>query len=365
LPSIDKKRPSFVVGAFIVLLQPSLEDYTYLLEEIIKKSSPYGKDIYSVSGADETSISLLYAGRGIHFTHIHQKYAATSWKTEWVTPGEERAFHYFGKTKPWDMHVDEYPDLAIWWNIADMLCSENESIKNIIYPEYTINELDIAIAEYKLVKDIQKYIVQFNNGATADSKVATKVKATSAQVKSTSEQVKFTSAQVKFTSAQRPSNKTELWNNAIKLFKMLIKDVTLHFDHAYPICSQILITEYSRTDFVKNFTDGEFCMLKLPFDKLIKNIKQMITNRIKQKPRSIKIKILDREILCDDVRLNKCSKYQLCCDEAFANEDEAFATEAFATEAFATEAKDIKAHIKNKSYNTLAIALDVYEKKII
>jgi hypothetical protein len=258
---------TFTVGAFIVLLKPSLEDYNYLLEEIIQKDTIYGENIYSVSGADETSISLLYASRKINFRHIHQRYAATSWKPDWVPSGEERAFHYFGKTKPWNMHVDEYPDLSVWWDIANSLCLENESIKKMIAPEYTITELDIAVAEYKLVKDIQKFIVQFT--------ISTKM------------------------------NKTKLWNNAIRLFKILIKDTTLHFDHAYPICSQILNSEYTHL----NFVNDEFTISKLSFTKLIKDIKTMITNRIKQKPRSIKFEILTNEILCGDIKINKSTKY--------------------------------------------------------
>ena len=258
---------AFAVGAFIVLLKPSLEDYNYLLEEIIQKDTIYGKDIYSVSGADETSISLLYASRGIDFRHIHQRYAATSWKPDWVPAGEERAFHYFGKTKPWNMHVDEYPDLSVWWDIANDLCLENENIKKMISPEYIVNELDIAVAEYKLVKDIQKFIVQF----TASTKM----------------------------------NKTKLWNNAIRIFQILIDSTTLHFEHAYPICSQILNSEYTYL----NFMDDEFTISKLSFAKLIKDIKHMITNRIKQKPRSIKIEILANEILCGDIKINKSAKY--------------------------------------------------------
>jgi alpha-N-acetylglucosamine transferase len=271
---------TFTVGGFILLLKPSLEDYNYLLEEIIQKVMPYGKDIYSISGADETSISLLYASRGINFRHIHQRYAATSWKPDWIPSGEARAFHYFGKTKPWNMHVDEYPDLLVWWNIANKLCSENEYIKNMIAPEYTLNELDIAVAEYKLVKDIQKYIVQFTSASTSASTST-----------STSTSIKM--------------NKTKLWNNAIRIFKILINNTKLHFEHTYPICSQILNNEYTYL----NFIDNGFTISKLSFTKLIKDIKNMITNRIKQKPRSIKFEILANEILCGGIKVNKSTKY--------------------------------------------------------
>ena len=54
--------------------------------------------------------------------------------------------------------------------------------------------------------------------------------------------------------------------NAIRIFKILIEDTTLHFENVYPICTQILNTEY----LCANFIDDEFIISKLSFAKLIK-----------------------------------------------------------------------------------------------
>lgn len=163
-----KKSPTFVIGAFMVLLEPNIEDYQLLLD-IIKAQPIFGQDmiyfksdtVRSISGADEIAISLLYSYKNINFTHIHQKFSAAIWKKEWVTPGEERAIHYFGKTKPWNMYIEEYPDLKIWWNIANLLCATDERFNLLFYPKYIPSPLDIAVAEYELAKDIQKSIVVF------------------------------------------------------------------------------------------------------------------------------------------------------------------------------------------------------------
>jgi len=279
--ALTNKIPTFVVGAFMVLLTPNIEDYNILINDVIKKYDTYGefipesepsKKMISISGSDETSISLLYAQRGIDFTHIHQKFAAAIWKKEWVAPGEERGIHYFGKTKPWNMHVDEYPDLKIWWDIADSLCLENEDIKKIIYPDYEISRLDIAIAEYELAKDIQKLIVQFitpNNG--------TKI------------------------------NKSALWNLAINMVKNMMIDIEIDIEAIesnYPLWNAALMREYKYEDFsILNIS-------KLMFIKLIQEIKNYITNRIKIKPRNSNIIVLQNEIKCGNhIKINKSLKY--------------------------------------------------------
>ena len=268
LKSDIKKPPTFTVGAFMVLLKPNLEDYELLLQSVIpfvRTANNNIGDIYSVSGSDETAIAYLYASRGIDFRHIHQKYAASSWKPEWVAPGEERAYHYFGKTKPWDMDVSEYPDLAIWWDVADLLCAENELIKSIIYPEYTNTKIDIAVAEYNLLKDIQKNIVQLTTYPKC--------------------------------------NKKELWRVAILIVNKLIEKTNIKeptFSSVpYPICTQILSIEYNYLEL------NEYISAEL-FPTLITNIKTMITNRIKKKPSAISpitIDIEKNEILCGGVTL--------------------------------------------------------------
>jgi lipopolysaccharide biosynthesis glycosyltransferase len=273
------KSPTFVVGAFMVLLEPNIEDYNLLLD-IIKSQPIYGKDmihfetntIRSISGADETAISLLYAYKNVNFTHIHQKFAAAMWKPEWVQSGKERAIHYFGKTKPWNMYIEEYPDLAIWWEIADLLCA-NEQFKLIFYPSYTPSLLDIAVAEYELARDIQKAIVTFftpTNGAVIDKEL--------------------------------------LWNNAKKIVSLLLEPIfEMKDDNAiisYPLWSKVLLIEY-------NYENFKFLKIAMSiFTKLNEKIKLLVSKRIQIKPRHVKIKILENEISCGNhIKISKSAKY--------------------------------------------------------
>jgi len=259
------------------LLSTNENDYNILLD-IINSNKIYGKDcpyllnidgsntnIYSTSGSDETAISLLYAHRNINFTHIHQKFAAVLWKDQWVSPRDARAIHYFGKTKPWNMHVGEYPDLKIWWNLADILCIENNHFKQIYYPEYEPNLLDIAVAEYELTKDVQKIIV--NN---------------------------LTSITVK-------PNKPEFWRIAKLFTNKLILNTGLKKSSEYsessrrsyyPKWEYFLSIEYDYNDF-KFIT-----IARVFFNKWINEIKEFVSNRIKIKPRKINIEIQKNEILC-------------------------------------------------------------------
>lgn len=271
------KAPTFVVGAFMVLLEPNIEDYNLLLD-IIRSQPIYGKDmvhfgggtIRSVSGADETAISLLYSYKNVDFTHIHQKFAAAMWKQEWVPSGKERAIHYFGKTKPWDMHIDEYPDLKIWWDIANLLC-ENEEFKLIFYPEYTPSSLDIAAAEYELAKDIQKLIVTFftpTNGAEINKKL--------------------------------------LWDNAKKIVNLLLLPISVDNSLiiSYPVWSKVLIIEY-------NYENFKFLKIVMSiFVKLLGEIRLLVSKRIQIIPKEIKIKILKNEIACGNhIKISKSAKY--------------------------------------------------------
>lgn len=273
-------KPSFSASAFIVLLQPNIEDYNLLLE-IINSSPIYGQDtiisseiyglntkinIYSISGADETSLSLLYAHRGINFTHIHQNFAATLWKNNWINNGEERIIHYFGQTKPWDMYVEEYPDLKIWWDMIDLLCSENIQYRQIYYPEYIPTLLDITVAEYNLTKEIQKMIV---------NKLS---------------EIEF----------YKNKSKSELWGTSIAFVNSLLSPNSVFTDaipQLYPKWSLFLLTEYPEH-------------IKLPIAKIfitryIAEIKKMVSNRLKIIPKQIKVEIKENEILCGNLKISK------------------------------------------------------------
>jgi len=271
------KNKTFAVSGFMVLLQPNMEDYNLLLE-IIYSSPIYGKNtkinettinIQSISGSDETAISLLYAHRGINFTHIHQKYAAVLWKEEWVPASEARAIHYFGKTKPWNMNIDEYPDLKIWWDFANSL---DENFKKIFNPEYEPNLLDIAVAEYELVKDVQKMIVNYLtpiNKQTPEQKI----------------------------------NKQELWERAKLFTAQFFKNASSNTSSniTYPLWKQFLETEYNYE---------KFNIAKIFFNKWLAEIKIFVANRIKINPRQIKITILENEIICGaHIKINKNRKY--------------------------------------------------------
>lgn len=278
------KSPTFVVGAFMVLLEPNIEDYNLLLD-IIKSQPIYGSNmvhfggntIRSISGSDETAISLLYSYKNINFTHIHQKFAAAVWKRDWVPLGEERAIHYFGKTKPWNMHIEEYPDLKIWWDTADIL-SANEQFKQLFYPPYTPSILDIAVAEYELAKDIQKLIVSFFTPINGD-----------------------------------PINKGLLWDNAKKIVSLLLSSISTMDDNliiSYPLWSKMLITEY-------NYENFKFLKIAMSiFIKLLNEIKLLVSKRIQIIPRGIKIKILTNEIACGNhIKISKSAKYNIEGDD--------------------------------------------------
>jgi hypothetical protein len=302
-------KPTFAVGAFMVLLEPNADDYRLLLDivmsnEIYGKNNPYlrNKDMYSISGADETAISLLYAHKRVNFTHIHQKFAAILWKEQWSPPIDARVIHYFGKTKPWNMHVDEYPDLKKWWDIADSLCSSellgelfpqrempiNNMFKQIFYPEYEPNPLDIAVAEYELTKDVQKMVVNY------------------------------------LTSISLKTNKSELWKNA-KLFvnalfaktcdrvsidvsklstsELYDLNISSLYNHKW---HQFLNTEYSHNDF-KFIT-----VARIFFNRWINEIKAFVSNRIQLKPRQITIEIKKNEILLGNhIKINKTEEMRL------------------------------------------------------
>ena len=165
-------KKTFVSNGFITILEPSIDDYNLLLS-LIYKFPIYGKLFQSTGGPDETSLSLLYILKKQNMTHIHQKFAAIPWKPKWVS--ELRAIHYLGGTKPWNMNIDEWPDLQNWWDIAKLASLRDPLIKQIMFPTaFSLNDLeiettnivsldskskeiydlDMAVAELRLTNDI-------------------------------------------------------------------------------------------------------------------------------------------------------------------------------------------------------------------
>ena len=121
---------SFVGWGAMVLLEPSAEKHAALLTMIYAAGAVFGEEYNSISGSDEVSIALLYAREG--WTHIHQRYLAIPWKTDWVSC-DIRAYHFHGR-KPWNSAPTEWPDLAIWWGVAGRVVADHPTFHRLFYP---------------------------------------------------------------------------------------------------------------------------------------------------------------------------------------------------------------------------------------
>ena len=121
---------SFVGWGAMVLLEPSAEKHAALLTMIYAAGAVFGEEYNSISGSDEVSIALLYAREG--WTHIHQRYLAIPWKTDWVSC-DIRAYHFHGR-KPWNSAPTEWPDLAIWWGVAGRVVADHPTLRGLFYP---------------------------------------------------------------------------------------------------------------------------------------------------------------------------------------------------------------------------------------
>jgi len=129
--------PTFVGGGWLGLHVPNMDVYKRYLALIAGAGdgTVYGADHTTTSGTDEASIADLYSGGATPgvpgvpgvpatpWTNIHQRYAAIPWKKDWVSQ-DIHAWHFYGK-KPWQESRDEYPDLVVWWEIADQVMKEH------------------------------------------------------------------------------------------------------------------------------------------------------------------------------------------------------------------------------------------------
>lgn len=148
---------SFVGGATIVGLAPSREHYEALLK-LIKEKEVFGLEYKSTSGADEVSIAVFYAQRGVAWTHMHQRYQAIPWKKNWVDR-DIRAFHYIGR-KPWDQDPDEWSDLADWWSVAKRLVKKYTQLHEVFFPTFTeVTPLDADATQLRITNDIRSLIM--------------------------------------------------------------------------------------------------------------------------------------------------------------------------------------------------------------
>jgi Phosphorylated CTD interacting factor 1 WW domain/Glycosyl transferase family 8 len=159
-------QETFVGGGFLVLLKPSAERFEKLIA-MLRKKAIYGEDYRTHSGPDEASIAEVYARDGIDWTHIHQRYAAIPWKTDWVATEDARARHYHGR-KPWDASPDEFPDLADWWRLTVVLAAEHPELRPVfriggaddsVYRTGTTPALDAELATFRLTNDLRALVV--------------------------------------------------------------------------------------------------------------------------------------------------------------------------------------------------------------
>jgi len=140
-----------VGGGFLQLHVPRKETYQGLLS-LLGSVSVYGADHLTTSGADEQLIADYTTS---DWTNIDPRYAAMPGKDKWVST-DIKAYHYF-HTKPWDLSVEEWPDLACWWKVADQLAKAVPDLSSVFHPKET-STLDAALADYKLMNEIRKMI---------------------------------------------------------------------------------------------------------------------------------------------------------------------------------------------------------------
>jgi len=154
--AVNKK--SFVGWGALVLLEPTNSDYAGLIAWL-QTVADGGKRYDTVSGVDEVSIAMYYATKTLKsWTHIHQRYIAIPWKLGWVRC-DIRARHYHGR-KPWDMDVDEWPDLKSWWLVADQVVRKYPELGTLLNPSSADEtELDVALTQLQTTFDLRTLIV--------------------------------------------------------------------------------------------------------------------------------------------------------------------------------------------------------------
>jgi hypothetical protein len=147
---------SFVGAGGLVLLEPSVSMFDELIA-LINSEKVFGKNLDTVSGADEVSIALVYASAGVSWTHLHQRYQAIPWKQDWVKC-DIRIYHYFGR-KPWHMAVAEWQDLSDWWDEADRIVVKFPLMRSVFYPTVeSVTPLDADLTQLRLTNDIRHAI---------------------------------------------------------------------------------------------------------------------------------------------------------------------------------------------------------------
>jgi len=161
------RTKSFVGWGAMVLLEPNMERFEAFIA-MLYADAVFGEEFNSISGSDEISIAAFYAREGSGWTHIHQRYLAIPWKKNWVSR-DIRAYHFHGR-KPWDMGPKEYPDLAMWWEVANHLIENYPDLRRVFYPEAT-NGLDADIAQLQISNDLRTMLLKKNHHGYAANAV--------------------------------------------------------------------------------------------------------------------------------------------------------------------------------------------------
>lgn len=134
---------------------------------------------FKLCAADEISIASFLK---CDWHHIGANHIAIPWKTEWVKPEDVAIYHYFGGTKPWEFNPKQWPDLAIWWRVADeinyhyvvnMLNVEliiSPTPEQYIAPNIVMKAKKMSLAEFipsKKSSEIKDWFIDLN-AATPD-----------------------------------------------------------------------------------------------------------------------------------------------------------------------------------------------------
>jgi hypothetical protein len=75
------------------------------------------------------------------WTNIGIQYQTIPWKKR---PKTELPylFHFFN-INPWTMNLEEFPDLTVWWMVAQALCEEDKNISDFV-PMSTSGNLELV-----------------------------------------------------------------------------------------------------------------------------------------------------------------------------------------------------------------------------
>ena len=112
----------FVGRGSMVLARPDKQLY----DNIVARAAAGLALSKCVSGFDEQVLADAILELGIPVRNIHQQYNWVVGKDMWLRPpGAEKAiwapyvYQWYGVPKPWLMTRTEWPDLKVWWNIAN------------------------------------------------------------------------------------------------------------------------------------------------------------------------------------------------------------------------------------------------------